>query len=125
MRSIRQALRQEASLAAKLRDLKQEIYQLVHDAGTMEGVTPIQTSFPCAKINISCLKRNFVLTPSYYLSQEQAKVVEQRLSSAKTVTDFVARIHEMADKGVAEFGRESYRLNDKTCAVLKDYVKGV
>lgn len=100
IKSIKQALREEASLAATLDAFKQEIYRLVHDAGSMEGVTPIQTSFPCAKISISFLAKNLVLSPGYYLSQKQAEVVQRKLSGANTIADFVVRIRDMSEKGM-------------------------
>ena len=63
--------------------------------------------------------------PSYYIQEIQADLVEQKLSSAKTATEFLSRIQSMILNKKVTINGETDRLNSKTLSILESFMEGV
>lgn len=123
-KSVTKALAQEAMLRETLAALKNDIRDATRNSTPLEGVVPRNASFSCAIVSLSAIKNNdFILSPSFYMQDAQADLVARKLTSAKSVTEFIDRIQEMVNEKRARFSDgSSFRLNDRTVAVLESYL---
>lgn len=119
---MQSALWREAALQVCLSDLKLEIYQNIL-CSPIEGVRPVQASFPCAIVSSRTLLQYGVMTPATYIPQAQANAVECRLASVKTVTELHSRVIQMLDEGVIRLSTyETITLNKVTMSILQSYI---
>lgn len=123
-KSLSEALDQEANTRTMLAAIKEEICNATRDSGSLEGVTPQQTSFPCAIVSFSAIQNNdFILSPNFYIQAAQADLVAHRLATASTVTDFISRTRDMVSNQYVRLSDGTTgRLNEKTVAVLESFL---
>jgi hypothetical protein len=119
---IQSALDFEKNIAQIVETIKSEICTAVAE-NTLPGVKPVgKNSYT---VSISMLQGACNLSPSYYSQSSQEKIVEKRLSSAKTVTEVVSRIQEMCDTKKVVINKVPHALNDATLKTLKSFLTDV
>lgn len=123
-KSVTKALAQEASLQETLAALKHDIQDATRNSAPLDGVSPRNESFSCAIVSISAIRDNdLILDPSFYMQGAQANLVARKLTNTKTVTEFIDHIQKMVKEKQVRFSDgSSFRLNDRTIAVLESYL---
>lgn len=114
-KSIASAIETEKELKVLLDKSKKELIEEVANRQA-DGYKPINDY--CGVVSLSMLGRGQNLSAEYYLAGAQAKLVEERIAPAQTVTDLLHRVDDMAEK--KSTGRGA--LNPQTCEVLESYL---
>lgn len=111
----------ENSIQKIIAKIKSEIRSEISDSA-MEGITHISKSPRTCVVKLSTLRaNNMTMSPEYYIPESQADLVEQKLSSAKTVTEMLKAINDMMSSGYVKIGQNRHKLNPKTIDVLRKY----
>lgn len=122
MNSLNDVLNMERSVQTMLAELKSQLYAAVEQS-PMGCVKTIPGNVKAATVSFSDIaKHSFNLSPSYYIAECQAELVERKLSAANSATDFVNYIQSMIETKQVKINGHTERLNDKTVEVLQKYL---
>lgn len=121
MKTLKEALAVERSVEEMLNEIKSRMFKEIGEA-QVPGVKKVASN--AVVISASNLSDNIWL-PSYYIQEIQADLVEQKLSSAKTATEFLSRIQSMILNKRVTINGETDRLNSKTLSILESFMEGV
>lgn len=120
MENLNEIIQTESDIADRLECLLTDICSKTASK-EMPGVTSIAGNVAAITVSFSSLDKG-ILSPEYYIQSRQAELVRQRLASAKTATEFRARIEDMANAGSVKIGCNTRRLNSMTVQVLQEYL---
>ena len=121
MKTLKEALAVERSVEEMLNEIKSRMFKEIGEA-QVTGVKKVASN--AVVISASNLSDNIWL-PSYYIQEIQADLVEQKLSSAKTATEFLSRIQSMILNKKVTVNGETDRLNSKTLSILESFMEGI
>ena len=122
MNSLTDVLNMERSVQKMLADLKSQLYEAVKQS-PMGCVKTVPCNVKAATISFSDIaKHSFNLSPSYYIPESQAELVERKLSAVTSATDFVNYIQSMVETRQVKINGHSEQLNDKTGEILQKYL---
>ena len=114
MTSLTEIRKIEASVFPLLEQLKHDICDEIRRT-PVPGVTKLNDL--CFTVPLSVV-RDKALSPEYYSSDSQARLVDRALSSAKSATSFHQKIEGMLENKNIKFGGNTYPLNDVTLEIL-------
>ena len=122
MNSLTEVLKVEQSVQKMLTALKAELRKDVANS-PLDCVTPIQGGVKACTVKFSDIAKNsFNLSPSYYIPESQAELVERKLAAVISATDFVNNIKTMIETKQVKINGRSEQLNGKTLEVLQKYI---
>lgn len=119
MKTLHDIVTMEQKVAEMLSDLVSRLASDTREA-KVDGVRKMGKN--AVVVSVSRLDMG-ILDPSYYIQEKQSDIVEQKLRTAKTATDFMDRLREMVDNKCVKVGNEKVRLNPKTIEILTSYIE--
>ena len=121
MKTLKEALAVERSVEEMLSEIKARMFKEIGEA-QVPGVKKVANNAVVVSTAHLC---DDIWLPSYYIQEIQADLVEQKLSSAKTATEFLSRIQSMILNKRVTINGETDRLNSKTLSILESFMEGV
>ena len=119
MKTLKDIINAENQVAQMISELVSKVAADTREA-KIDGVQ--QVSNNAVIVNFSRLDA-WIVDPAYYIQAKQADVVEQKLRTAKTATEFMNKLREMVDQKCVKLGRDKVRLNPTTLDILNTYLK--
>lgn len=117
---ISEALAHEEALGKLVERIRLQLFEDICNEQTLPGVKVIDASFPCSTVPLSTVKEHgTILAPYYYTPKTQARLVNEQLTGAKTVSELMSRCREMVETEKVKTGGNTYLLNPETVKVLK------
>lgn len=114
--------KKDAEVSAALQQYKDDIVRAIHKHGAADGVQELGCG--CYTITLGKLLPGHNLAPETYGAATQAKAVQRKIASGKTVSDAVDAITKMVSTKKAEFPNGgSVTLNSNTIKVLEEFLE--
>ena len=118
--TLKQIIEAEDSFLKMIDELKKRIVTEIEET-PIEGVQKVNSIISI--VSFSALSKGTILTAEYYISDAQARYVNDALKSVSTAASFVKKLQEMIDKKSVILKGTKYPLNDQTIEILKKYIK--
>ena len=121
---IQDALVKEAELKEVIASVKESVRTEMEKA-VMPGVKGLKPDGRYFAVSLRTVSQQpgMNLSADYFSPIEQARIVNQRLENAKTMSDVIARIRDMVEKGSVRLGGTQYQLNPATREALQKYIE--